>query len=517
MFAAVFIPDLSLQAVLRAGPELRAHPVALIDPELGTEIIQLTSSAENFGVAKGLTPAQAMARCAELKIKVRSQPQEASATEILLQTAYAFSPNIESTALGVCTLALNGLGLNDQSALKRWAEKLLRALELFDLQGKIGIAPTPELALLAAQFTEPQNCAADCEAARQRESDLRSIRASQSVPGKDGVFIVGAPDDFIGRLPLAALRPSPEIAAILSRWGIQNAGQFLALGRNEVSERLGAGALELFGRIAPQAVRPLKLISPPEHFSEQIEFENGVETVAPLIFVLRRFVEQLSWRLQAIYLVIGEFYLRLDLSSGGTYEHTFKIPSATGNIETLFRMLQTHLETVRTDSPIVSLRLGARPARPEMHQFGLFENTLRNPNQFAETLARLAALVGPEKAGTPALEATHRPDSFRMRRPDFDFVSAQNSKLKPQSGPQLRRFRPPLPAEFKFRGTHPTLIRSGTLNGTVTDSRGPFLSSGNWWDDSRWAREEWDVEMAEGALLRIFRSNGCCYIEGVYD
>ncbi|HEV2320044.1 MAG TPA: hypothetical protein VGV18_09860, partial [Verrucomicrobiae bacterium] len=249
---------------------------------------------------------------------------------------------------------------------------------------------------------------------------------------------------------------------------------------------------------------------------EQIEFENEVETAGPLIFVLRRFVEQLSQRLKAIYLVAGEFQLRLGLASGGQYEHRFNVPSPTASVEILFRMLQTHLETVRTDSPIVSLELTARPARQETHQFGLFDNTLRNPNQFAETLARLTALAGLENTGTPVLAATHRPDVFRMQRPDFDAV--QHSPAKTQNtGLQLRRFRPPLPAHFEFRENRPALVRSETIRGPVADSRGPFLSSGQWWDDQRWAREEWDIEIAGGILIRVFRSNEGCFIEGVYD
>ncbi len=524
-----------------------------MDPEAANAIIQATAAAKKSGVAEGLTPAQAVARCSELKIRTRSPSQETAATEILLQTAGAFSPNIESTALGVCTLELKGLGLEEEPAACRWAEKIPPALAPFYLDAKIGIAPTPELALLAAQvemglsggdgpsnshlrrgvrWQAKRDTAFERQTTREIQSDGQQATASQSgvaatalqdlavvskVPKKRAFFLVQTADAFIAQLPLEALQPAPEIAAVLARWGIRTVGQFIALGKNEISERLGTEALGLFKRVSEDAIRPLKLVAPPEHFSEQIEFENEIETAGPLIFVLRRFVEQLALRLQARYLAVGEFHLRLGLASGAQYEHTFKIPSATGNVETLFRMLQTHLEMVRTDSPIVSLQLAAQPARPDLHQFGLFENTLRNPNQFAETLARLAALAGMENIGTPVLEATHKPDAFRMRRPDFDSVPGRDSEPKTTDGLPLRRFRPPLPAHFEFRGAYPALIRSRMFNGAVRGARGPFISSGQWWDDRRWAREEWDIETTEGSLLRIFRSSDGCFIEGVYD
>ncbi len=488
MFAVIYLPNFSLQAALRLAPDLRSQPVALVDPDMPkTEIVQLTDAAKNFGVMAGSTPSQGMARCGNLTIKTRSPEQDLATTEILLQTAYAFSPNIEATRPGICTLELKRLGLENYAALDCWAKKIQQTLTQFYLEAKVGIGPTPDLALLAAQ-------------------------------GPDAISVIEDAEDFVSNLPVDALAPPREIREILSRWGVETAGEFLALGKDEIANRLGADALELFRRVSTGSIRPLKLVSPPDDFSEQIEFETEIETAPPLLLMLRRFVEQLARRLEVIYLVVAQLELRLGLASGEKYERVFKIPSATGDVEVLFRMLQTHLETVRTDSPIVSLRLAATPAKPERHQFGLFQNTLRNPNKFAGTLAQLSALVGSENAGTPVVEATHRSDSFRMQSPNFEFIPAHDEKFETQNdGPQLRRFRPPLPAQFDFCENKPAHIRSRIFTGAIAGSLGPYLSSGNWWDANRWAREEWDVETDGGALLRIFRSGDGSFVEGVYD
>src|SRR5207302_1266868 len=71
-------------------------------------------------------------------------------------------------------------------------------------------------------------------------------------------------------------------------------------------------------------------------------------------------------------------------------------------------------------------------------------------------------------------------------------------------GLQLRRFRPPLLARIEFREQRPALIRSAVCNGAIADRRGPFFCSGNWWDNGRWWRQEWDVQTADGAMYRIF-------------
>jgi len=75
--------------------------------------------------------------------------------------------------------------------------------------------------------------------------------------------------------------------------------------------------------------------------------------------------------------------------------------------------LQTHLENFKSEHPIVAVALSAQPIRPASQQFGLFETALRNPQQLYETLARLSALLGSDRVGTPIREETHRTDAFR--------------------------------------------------------------------------------------------------------
>ncbi|HEY1489391.1 MAG TPA: DNA polymerase Y family protein, partial [Verrucomicrobiae bacterium] len=508
MFAVIFIPDFSLQAALRHEPDLRARAVALVDPKATKPVItQLTAAAKASGVSEGLTASQAMARCAELIIKPRSPAQEESATEVLLQTACAFSPNIECTAPGVCTIELKGMVFNSRDGVEQWAQKIIEVLAQFNMAAKVGLAATPELALLAARAGKPVLSLAG------KHPTSKGCESGSSLDVGGSMLEVGC-SKTLESFAISSLEPSPEILAILHRWGVQTVGELLALGKDHVTERLGPEAAELFNRVSPDSQRPLKLVVPNEEFSEQMDFENEIETVEPLLFVLRRFVEQLSRRLELIYLVIAEFHLQLGLSSGAKYERVFKIPAPTGNLDVLFRMLQTHLETVRTDSPITSLRLTAKPTKPEARQFGLFESTLRDPNQFAETIARLTALCGSDHVGIPQSEPTHRPDAFHVAQ---TFLSAGSgdvpaahrntgleSPVNPQAGKpalRLRRFRPPRPSHIEFRDDKPALLRSEIFAGPIVETRGPFFSSGNWWDAGRWAREEWDVETADGSLF----------------
>src|SRR6266513_1753608 len=177
-----------------------------------------------------------------------------------------------------------------------------------------------------------------------------------------------------------------QIITILHKWGIHTLGQLAMLDKEQLAARLGPEAIRMWERANGQFNRVIKLVQPPESFEESFEFENEIETAEPLLFMLRRFLEQLAVRLSAIYLVTKELILRITFANKQIYEREFKIPQPTNDVEILFRMLQTHLENFKSARPIVAVALDARPVKPATQQFGLFETALRDPNQLSETL-----------------------------------------------------------------------------------------------------------------------------------
>src|SRR5947209_19456878 len=202
-----------------------------------------------------------------------------------------------------------------------------------------------------------------------------------------------------------------EIFAILHKWGIHTLGQLARLDKEQLGARLGPEAIRMWERANGQSNRVLKLVRPPESFEESFEFEHEIETAEPLLFMLRRFLEQLAVRLGAIYLVAKELTLQITFGNKQTYERVFKIPQPTNDVDLLFRMLHTHLENFKSEYPIIAVSLQAEPAKPSRQQFGLFATSVRDPNQLYETLARLVALLGNDRVGTPVLEETYRPDA----------------------------------------------------------------------------------------------------------
>lgn len=512
-FAAVYFPDFALQSVLRHEPEVWAHDLALLDGTSGTpKVLQATPSARRRGVTAGLTAPQALARCAGLRIRHRSLERESSTTDALVQCAYGFTPHLETSGPGLVTMDLRGLSrlrttgseADGNRVLKDWATALLSQIGGFNLRGRMGIGPTPLVAQMAARWVDPD-------------------QEPHGIPAE--VHVVEDPRGFMRNLGVEALCPSSHVLDLLRRWGIKTVGEMLDLGQAAMAERLGLEALALFGAASVEASRPLRLVVPPERFEEGHDFEEAVETHEPLLFLLRRFVDSLGRRLEAAGWVAGMLRLTLRFESGPASVHDLRVPQPTGRSEVLFRMLHTHLESFRSASPLKGVSLQVEPARPEQKQFNLFETALRDPHQFQETLARLSALVGADRVGTPRRENSHRTEAFVLEPPDFETFETTGLEVTPEllQPVPMRRLRPPLPAEVEMgsgeggEAPKPLRIRCSLAQGQLQIAVGLWKTSGGWWEGAGWEREEWDVSLRSGRVLRLVRAAGTWSVEAILD
>jgi len=485
MFAVLLIPDFARQALLRTRPGLVGQPMAVLaGKSRKAPILQVSPEARADRVLPGLNATQALARCGRLSLHYRSPGAEAATGRVLLDAAFTLSPRVEATSGGLCTVDLTGVG---EIGLEARARKLVRRLKGLALSLRIGLSDTPDRAAFAARCADP----------------FLWVRP-------------GGP--FLERLPIGMIDPPTGLARIFDQWGIRTLGDLTALPRPEVGRRLGESGLALWDRASGDKERVLRIEGRPETFEETMELEQGMETLEPLLFLLRRFIDALSLRLETAWLVAEEMRLTLKLADDSLYRHWFRLPEPTRKTANLFRMLHAHLENVRTECPITAVHVKIKPGRPRARQQGLFEADLRDPLQFAETLARVAAVAGSNRVGTPRLEDTHRPDTFCLEplKPSLAGAEGETS-LQPLLGPSLRRFRPAQPAGVDFGREAPAALFSPDVHGRVRAWRGPWRSSGDWWEKSGcWKREEWDVELVSGGVYRLVREQGKWFIEGVY-
>lgn len=515
MYAVLSLPNFALQAVLRVpsadGRVAGAEPVVLVDAQATkAAVLDMTDAAAREGVEIGLPLSQALARCPGLAARYRSERAESLAASALFDAAYSLSPRVEALGPGLCLVDLRGT--KGATSLER-CEAILAELEGLELRCCIGIADASSVALLAAKASRVA-----------QSSDARALLvAGEDADGWEGGGGARtrrvARADFLAALPVAAAEPEERLLDILDKWGIRTVGAFAALPRASVGARLGVSGLALWDRVNGREERVVAVADLPESFEQSWEFEYEVDSLEPLLFLLRRFLDQLCLRLRAAGKVAERLRLEVKLAYGEPLVWELKVPEPSCEVEALFRLAAGRLETAKPESLAVAFSLVIAPIDYRQRQLGLFESSLRNPGRFGQTLARVAGIVGADRVGRAALEDDGRPDGFRMESlPAEVEPMAQEASLKSHYGMALRRFRPARLAAVELQGRQPIWIQCEGASGFVKACRGPWLHSGHWWEESgQWSRVEWDVELSEGGLYRLVKEEGKWVLEGEYD
>ncbi len=271
-------------------------------------------------------------------------------------------------------------------------------------------------------------------------------------------------------------------------------------------------------------VRLLRLFRPVMPYRDEVELEYPVESVEPLLFLLRRMLDTLCLRLAENWLVAAAMKLLLGFEDKQARESVLRIAEPTRDMDLLLRLLQAHLDGVTASAPITRVALELLAARPVGSQMQIFERGMRDPNRFAETLGQIEAIVGSGNAGRVRLLPSRALDAFEVSAfledakgstgaPEIHDATAASRHMH---GLPLRRIRPARHIEVTLLHGHPSVLHSGGKSQQVVRCSGPWFVSGDWWDDTRWQREVWEVETSEGGLHQIARHNGRWQWEGVF-
>ncbi len=172
-----------------------------------------------------------------------------------------------------------------------------------------------------------------------------------------------------------------------------------------------------------RSTRNLVPSDPPLVFEEVMELEYPIVLLEPLAFVLNRMLEHLCARLQARALAAQELHLELTLENGRgdtdatltQFQRTLHLPVPLLDAKTFLKLLQLDLKANPPGAPVAKVYLRIEPAKPRPAQNGLFMPASPEPEKLELTLARISAVVGEGRVGSPALLDTHRREAFEVR------------------------------------------------------------------------------------------------------
>jgi protein ImuB len=437
---------------------------------------------------------------------------EGSSSDALIQVAAEFSPRYEITGPHDVTVDLSGLRRLFGSA-RAIAVELQRTAAARDLRIRVAIAGTATAARLLAHGAAAEITVVE--------------------PGGDACAL--AP------LPLELLA-ADEVAAF-KKWGLQTLGEIAALPADAVAARLGQAGVNCQRLARGEDPRPLLPAVPEERFEQTLDLEWPIEGLEPLSFVLGRLIEPLAAHLDRRGRGAAVLHVRLHLVTRAVHERALQLPAPIKDARTLRTLALLDLESHPPAAAIDRVIVAVDPTPARVLQFSLLTRPLPSPEQISTLMARLSALMGEGRCGSPVEVDSWQPGAFAMKPfaperteatgpPRHRGTEVINGKPNhglgvsvprwPVVSVALRRFRIPVPVRVRMEQGRPARVvidRRGFGGGGVTRCAGPWRTAGNWWRDGAWDRDEWDVTLGDGATYRVFRARGsdAWFLEGVVD
>lgn len=489
--ACLFVPEFPLAASLCAAPALAGRPAATVNDQ--QILVAATGPARRGGVRAAQSLAQARALLPGLIAHPVDPEVERAARERLLKAAADFSPIVEEEAPGIVYVDLTGI-----RGERRIAGAMIEKMAAIGLAGRVGIAGGRLTAKVAAQ---------------------RSGEGATIVPpGEEG--------RYLSDLPIGLLSPSDRLEEILARWGIRTIGALAALPRKEIAARLGREGVALQKAAEGAESRPLIGRRPPRDFSEGIDFDESLTEMEPFLVLVRQTLERLLSALAPWGLACRRLLLILRLDPAGEEARTLHLPAPTTDLRALSAVLRSEIESRAPRAPVTGLTVTVTPEPLRQVQPSLFGRSIHSPDLPATLLARLSALLGSDRVGSPGTLKGHRPERFAVDPYDparHTGYLAERRKISLA----VRVLRPPVRLKVqtaKLPSSEPVSLASlkeaspTAIAGKVRVASGPWRLEEGWWSEAPAARDYWDVELSEGGIYRIFYDlhRQCWFADGIY-
>jgi protein ImuB len=493
LYACVHAAEFPAQSLLRLHPELQSEPVAVLEgqPPMQT-ICSLNRHAQLRGATIGMTRLEAETLTG-LRLVARSLESEAAARAVLLECAASFSPRLQDASRGTaCACVLDITGTQRLFGPPLTLAQRLRTA-------------------LAAGFRVSIAVGANFHTARIKAAATRGIT----------LIPAGEEAPSIARLTLGALHLDDDHAQTFAIWGIRTLGELAALPEVDLVVRLGQQALRYRALANGSLPHAFQAIEPEFTLREFCDFETPVDQADSLLFMGARMIDCLVARAAARALALASITIEMSLAGGRVHKSVLRPALASCDRKFLLKLLQLEIAAHPPPAGVAALTLTAQAGKSSKVQLGLFAPQMPEPSRLDVTLARLKAIVGEDRVGSPVLEDSHRPGAFRME--NFSLAGKFNTPHADAPRMALRRIRPPALVRVMLNELKPAAFRDRERSFQVETAYGPWKTSGCWWSEEGWDAEEWDVlaRSASGVSLVCLLVRDCVrnqwHLEALYD
>lgn len=461
--ACVDLPGLPLQVLLRAHPDWKDAPAAVLArPGLQGEVAACNTAARRRGITVGMRHAAALALAPGLQAEVVDDAALKLAGEELLALLLRRAPGVEPGEPGVFWLDPEGL-VKLFGDLNRWGDGLVASLQAAGFVGSLVVG-----------FH------------RHRAHALARVHR--------GVLVVGDAAEetaLAARVPLARLGLPPGLLDSLGQLGIHHLGGFLSLPAEELRARFGAAAAELHARYTRDA-GALRPTLPAEPVCESLELEPPDDHSERLLFAMVPLLDKLLARLASQGEALAAVQVAMELDHAAPLHTTIEPATPLGDDPAARRqvvdLLRLRLGSIELPAPVVRVTLTAASTRATGEQLALLRGRGRDLHAANQAIARVRAAFGDDSVTRARLRPAHLPEAGFAWEPVTAATCPKVQDAPANHGaapgaPLCRRLlaRPrPLPP---WTGTDDGrwLAGTGLCRGAVVRMTGPYRVSGGWW------------------------------------
>lgn len=467
LYASIYARELPAQALLRLRPEHQDKPCVVIEGEPPSQTVcSLNMRARLAGLRRGMTKVE-VDTFENVIVLLRSQRTEDSVKRILLECAGCFTPRVEDRSFeGVFLCALDIAGTESL-----FGPPLMLAKQIRQRLRSIGIS---------AFVTVSANL-------------HTSIFLAKGITGGIPIQIVRRGDEAkaLSMLPLSVLDVTEAQQETFQAWGIRTVGALAALPEKSLISRLGQNAKRLLQLAKGEHPHLLQPIDVPFVLEERAELDMPLDDLESLLFGLSTMLEQLILRAKSRVYALASVRITLRLDGGSTHERVVNPRVPTNDKQLWLKLLHLDLQNHPPQSSILVVDLHAEPGETSRMQLGLFSPQLPEPGRLDVTLARITAIVGEGNVGQAVLDDTRRAGDFHVEA--FCIPSTEPGQTETPSRLCLRVLRPAERTMVQLESGRPREVYFRKRRYTLEEIYGPWLSGGDWWNESIWGNEQWDV------------------------
>ena len=476
-------------------------PVILADRIERGRVVDCTLTASALGVRPGMTLVQAQAVATEARTAFDDPAADARVWAEVLDALDGASPLVEDAGPGRAFLEMHGIAGDPRG----WLAAVRGALG--QAEGNVAALPV-----------------------RVGFGSNRFVAQAATWRG-DGVACKGDPAEFLAPLPLELLALEGGVRERLRLLGVTTLGELAALPHGPFVRRFGIEAARWHDLARGIDDRPLEPRTRALRVGRTLYGEGEASSEEQVLFALRTLVGWVVDDLCAAGKRAGRLVLQLECEDGETRELATRVAQPTAVPATLFELLRARLEGVTLHAPVVGLRLAAEELAGGGVALSLFAASDPDPDALGVVLARLDAALGEGKALRARIcdgsrierRFTFEPFTLDTLATSFDTLrtGAQPEQTQLAAAATLQlRIVTPRPVKVRVIDGAPRFVGSPSQH--VVDVAGPWRVEEGWWaaatgEGAPLVRDEYDLYLDDGALLRIAREGDQWSIRGIYD